>query len=85
MPIIILDALYGEAVLAQKFKTVGDDGAVSSGPIYYIKAAFKGKIGSFMAAFFAVAIILTLGFMGNMVQSNSIGDASIPLSVCPSW
>ena len=67
--------IYGEAVLAQKFKTVGEDGAVSGGPIYYIKAAFKGKVGSFMAAFFAVAIILALGFMGNMVQSNSIGDA----------
>ena len=67
--------IYGEAVLAQKFKVVGEDGAVSGGPIYYIKAAFKGKAGSFMAGFFAVAIILALGFMGNMVQSNSIGDA----------
>ena len=67
--------IYGEAVLAQKYKEVGEDGAVSGGPIYYIKAAFKGKLGNFMAAFFAVAIILALGFMGNMVQSNSIGDA----------
>ena len=47
----------------------------TGGPIYYIKAAFKGKLGTFMAGFFAVAIILALGFMGNMVQSNSIGDA----------
>lgn len=67
--------IYGEAVLAQKYKKVGEDGAVSGGPIYYIKAAFQGKLGSFMAAFFAIAIILALGFMGNMVQSNSIGDA----------
>ena len=67
--------IYGEAVLAQKYKEVGKDGAVSGGPIYYIKAAFQGKLGSFMAGFFAVAIILALGFMGNMVQSNSIGDA----------
>ena len=67
--------IYGEAVLAQKYKEVGEDGAVSGGPIYYIKAAFKGKLGTFMAGFFAVAIILALGFMGNMVQSNSIGDA----------
>ena len=67
--------IYGEAVLAQKYKTVVEDGAVSGGPIYYIKAAFKGKLGTFMAGFFAVAIILALGFMGNMVQSNSIGDA----------
>ena len=67
--------IYGEAVLAQKYKSIGKDGAVSGGPIYYIKAAFKGKLGTFMAGFFAVAIILALGFMGNMVQSNSIGDA----------
>ena len=67
--------IYGEAVLAQKYKQVGEDGAVSGGPIYYIKAAFKGALGKFMAGFFAVAIILALGFMGNMVQSNSIGDA----------
>lgn len=67
--------IYGEAVLAQKYKEVSEDGTVSGGPIYYIKAAFKGKLGTFMAGFFAVAIILALGFMGNMVQSNSIGDA----------
>ena len=67
--------IYGEAVLAQKYKQVDADGTVSGGPIYYIKAAFKGKLGTFMAGFFAVAIILALGFMGNMVQSNSIGDA----------
>lgn len=67
--------IYGEAVLAQKYKEVSEDGAVSGGPIYYIKATFKGKLGTFMAGFFAVAIILALGFMGNMVQSNSIGDA----------
>ena len=67
--------IYGEAVLAQKYKEVSEDGAVSGGPIYYIKAAFKGKLGTFMAGFFAVAIILALGFMGNMVQSNSIGDS----------
>lgn len=67
--------IYSEAVLAQKYKEVSEECAVSGGPIYYIKAAFKGKLGTFMAGFFAVAIILALGFMGNMVQSNSIGDA----------
>ena len=67
--------IYGEAVLAQCFKKVGKDGEVLGGPIYYIKAAFKGKLGSFLAVFFGVAIILALGFMGNMVQSNSIGNA----------
>lgn len=67
--------IYCEAVLAQKYKQVSADGTVSGGPIYYIKGAFKGKLGTIMAGFFAVSIILALGFMGNMVQSNSIGEA----------
>ena len=70
-----MSTIYGEAVLAQKYKQTNEHGEVTGGPIYYIKAAFKGKLGSFLAAFFAVAITLALGFMGNMVQSNSIGDA----------
>ncbi|MCI7126109.1 MAG: sodium:alanine symporter family protein [Agathobaculum sp.] len=70
-----MSTIYAEAVLAQKFKTTDADGHTTGGPIYYIKAAFKGGFGKFLAGFFSVAIILALGFMGNMVQSNSIGDA----------
>ena len=69
-----MSTIYGEAVLAQKYKTT-IDGQVTGGPIYYIRAAFKGKFGKFLAGFFSIAIILALGFMGNMVQSNSISDA----------
>lgn len=69
-----MSTIYGEAVLAQKYKTTVD-GQVTGGPIYYIRAAFKGKFGAFLAGFFSIAIILALGFMGNMVQSNSIGDS----------
>lgn len=64
--------IYAEAVMAQHTKVV-KDGTVVGGPVYYIKHVFKGKFGSFLASFFSVAIILALGFMGNMVQSNSIG------------
>ena len=60
--------------MAQKFKVV-ENGEVNGGPVYYIKQAFKGKFGRVLAALFAVFIILALGFMGNMVQSNSIGSA----------
>ena len=70
-----MSTIYGEAVLAQAYKTTGANGEVVGGPIYYIKAAFKGAFGKFLAVFFSIAIILALGFMGNMVQSNSIGDA----------
>ena len=66
---------FVEASLAQKYKTVGDDGTVTGGPVYYIRAAYKGAFGKVLAALFAVFIVLALGFIGNMVQSNSIGDA----------
>ena len=66
--------IYGEAVMAQ-YTRVEKNGTYVGGPIYYIKLIFKGKFGSFLATFFSVAVILALGFMGNMVQSNSIGSA----------
>lgn len=66
--------IYAEATLAQKYKTIVD-GEVTGGPTYYIRAAFKGRFGKILAGIFAVFIILALGFMGNMVQSNSIGAA----------
>ena len=67
--------IYGEATLAQTYKTTTDDGEVTGGPVYYIQAAFKGTLGKALATLFAIFIILALGFMGNMVQSNSIGVA----------
>ena len=67
--------IYGEATLAQTYKTTTEDGEVTGGPVYYIQAAFKGTLGKVLATLFAVFIILALGFMGNMVQSNSIGVA----------
>ncbi len=66
--------IFSEATLAQTYKKTVD-GEVTGGPVYYIKARFKGRFGSFLAGFFSVAIIVALGFMGNMVQSNSISDA----------
>ena len=77
--------IYAEAVLAQKTRVVHADGAVAGGPVYYIKTAFKGKFGSFLAVFFAVAIILALGFMGCMVQSNSISAACNTAFGIPAW
>lgn len=64
--------IFAEACMAQKYKQVGDDGTVTGGPVYYIKAAFKGIFGKVLAAVFAVLIVFALGFMGNAVQSNSI-------------
>ena len=66
--------IYAEAVLAQETKQVDADGTVHGGPVYYIKRAFPNGFGSFLAGFFGIATILALGFMGSMVQSNSIGE-----------
>ena len=66
--------IYAEAVMAQHTRKL-ENGHYVGGPVYYIKYVFKGRFGKFLAGFFSVAIILALGFMGNMVQSNSIGAA----------
>ena len=77
--------IYAEAVLAQKTRVVQEDGTVQGGPVYYIRTAFKGTFGKILAGFFAVAITLALGFMGAMVQSNSIGSTMNTAFHIPTW
>ena len=77
--------IYAEATLAQKTRIVDPDGTVRGGPVYYITTAFKGGFGKFLAGFFAVAIVLALGFMGCMVQSNSIGSTMNTAFGIPTW
>ena len=77
--------IYAEATLAQETRIVELDGTIKGGPVYYITTAFKGKFGKFLAGFFAVAITLALGFMGCMVQSNSIGATMETAFGIPSW
>ena len=77
--------IYGEACLAQATKITDKNGEVTGGPVYYITKAFKGGFGKFMAGFFSIAIILALGFMGNMVQSNSISAAFETAFGIPTW
>ena len=67
--------IYAEAVLAQKTRKTDENGTVKGGPVYYIRTAFRGKFGKFLAGFFAVAVIVSLGFVGSMVQSNAISSA----------
>lgn len=77
--------IYAEATLAQKTRVVDENGTIYGGPVYYITTAFKGKWGKVMATFFAVAIIFALGFMGCMVQSNSIGSTMQTAFGMPTW
>ena len=77
--------IYAEATLALQTRKIDKDGTIHGGPVYYITTAFKGGFGKFLAGFFAVAIILALGFMGCMVQSNSIGSTFQTAFGVPSW
>ena len=71
--------IYAEAVLAQETRIIHEDGSVSRRPrVLHQDRRSTDKFGSFLAVFFAVAIILALGFMGCMVQSNSIAEACYP-------
>ena len=77
--------IYAEATLAQKTRIKDKDGNILGGPVYYITTAFKGGLGRFLAVFFAVASILALGFMGSLVQSNSIGSTFETAFGIPAW
>lgn len=66
-----MGTIFGEAVLAQVYKEKVD-GQITGGPAYYIR---KGLNSKFLAGFFSISIIIALGFIGNMVQANSIGTA----------
>ena len=77
---------YAEAVLAQKTREVDADGNVHGGPVYYIRRAFKGRFGKFLAVFFSLSTIFALGFMGLMVQSNSISESfSVAFGIPSNW
>ena len=77
--------IYAEAVLAQETREVQADGTVVGGPIFYIKKAFPGKFGKAIALFFSFATFLALGFMGAMVQSNSISSSCNTAFGIPNW
>ncbi len=77
--------IYAEATLAIKTRVIEKDGKIKGGPVYYITTAFKNKFGKFLAGFFAIAIILALGFMGCMVQSNSIANSMQTAFNVPAW
>ena len=77
--------IYAEATLAIKTRRIDEDGTIHGGPAYYITTAFQGGFGKFLAGFFAIAITLALGFMGCMVQANSIGNTFKTAFHIPTW
>ena len=77
--------IYAEAVLAQQTRIADNDGTIHGGPVYYINKAFPNFCGKILAFFFAAALIISLGFMGCMVQANSIGETSQNAFGIPTW
>ena len=77
--------IYAEAVLAQETRVIDEKGEVHGGPVYYIKKKFTGGFGKFLSTFFAISSILALGFMGSMVQSNSIAESCNTAFGIPGW
>ena len=65
---------FVESTLAQIYKAPRKGGGFVGGPAYYITLGMGEKWRP-LAVFFSIAIIIALGCIGNMVQSNSIGDA----------
>ena len=80
-----MSTIYAEAVLAQDTRQVHADGTVAGGPVYYIHRAFPNLFGRVLAVCFAVAIIISLGFIGGMVQANSIGETFQNAFGVPTW
>lgn len=76
--------IFAEAVLAQVYKTYDKEGHVVGGPAYYITRGLGDKAKP-LAVFFAIALIIALGFIGNMVQSNTIAVAFHEAYNIPQW
>ena len=63
--------IFSESVLAQKYRET-KDGELVGGPAYYIKNGLKSKG---LAIFFSITVIIALGIVGIMVQSNSVAGS----------
>ena len=64
--------IFAEAILAQLYRAKDSSGHITGGPAYYITHGLGGKS---LATIFSILIIIALGFVGNMVQANSISTA----------
>ena len=67
MPII-----FSEAVLGQVFRVKNDDGTYRGGPAYYMS---KGLHSRLLATLFSISLIIGIGCIDVMIQSNSISTS----------
>ena len=65
---------FVECALGTIYRREHSDGSVSGGPMYYLERGLKEKglkrLGSFMAKFYAIGIVISCLGIGNMFQSN---------------
>ena len=63
-----------EATLGVKYRQINDDGTVSGGPMYYLRAGLaeigRPKLGKFLAGFYALTAVLGVIGAGNLFQAN---------------
>ena len=76
---------YAETVLAIQTRQRDVAGDYLGGPVFYIREAFGERWGRWLAAFFAFALILALGFAGAMVQANAVSGAVAQAFGTPTW
>lgn len=70
-----MGTIFSEAVAAQKYKVVMEDGTVTGGPAYYIQAGIKGALGKGLAVAFSVFCIIGFGIAAALIQGNTISMA----------
>lgn len=71
-----LSSKFAECMLAIKYRSVNENGEMSGGPMYTMKAALKNKkLGVTLGWLFALFAVIASFGIGNMTQSNSISDA----------
>ena len=70
-----MGTIFSEAVAAQKYKVVMEDGTVNGGPAYYIQAAYKGTLGKVLANAFSIFLIIGFGLAAALIQGNTISAA----------
>ena len=75
---------FMECTLAVKFRDEHADGTVSGGPMYYLKRGLAGKglgrLGGFLAGFFAIMAIGASFGGGNMFQVNQAAQQFVEIT-----
>jgi len=75
---------YAEAVLAVKYREVGENGGYVGGPMYYIKNGL-GEKWHWLAFLFSLFGAIAAFGIGNTIQANSVADALRSVFSIPTW